>query len=107
MNRLAAREASAQRQEPYVPYDAEEVKDMRCLPFPFLATYKPKGWKKVEELFCDASGFGSENEPALTVRALKTKMLEYLDKPGTYGYGILEYGQFQAYVDIYKKVEKK
>ena len=80
---------------------------MRCMPFPFLATYKPKGWKKVEDLFCDASGFGSENEPALTIRALKAKMLEYLDKPETYGYGILECGQFQCYVGVYKKVEKK
>ena len=103
MNRKAARDAAKTRQEPYVPFDKEEVQDMRGFPFPFLATYKPKGWKKVEELFCDASGFGSESEPALTVKALKAKMVEYLDKPGTYGYGVLSCGQFQCYVGVYLK----
>jgi hypothetical protein len=103
MNRKAARAASAQRQEPYVPFDAEEVQNMRGFPFPYLATYKPKGWKKVEELFCDASGFGSESEPALTIRALKAKMVEYLDKPETYGYAVLSCGQFQVYVGVYLK----
>jgi hypothetical protein len=103
MNRKAARDAAKQRQEPYVPFDAEEIEDLSCLPFPFLGTYKPKNWKKVEELFCDSTGFGSEAEPALNVTALKKKMLENLDKPGTYGYSILECGQFQAWVGVYLK----
>ena len=105
MNRKAARDAAKQRQEPYVPFDAEEIEDLRCLPFPFLGTHKPKNWKKVEELFCDSTDFGSETEPALTVTALKKKMLDNLDKPGTYGYSVLECGQFQASVGVYLKKE--
>jgi hypothetical protein len=103
INRKAARDAAKRRQEPYVPFDAEEIDDLRCLPFPFLGNYKPKEWKLVEELFCNTTGLGSEAEPAMTVWRLKERMREYLDKPGTYGYSILECGQFQAWIGVYLK----
>jgi hypothetical protein len=103
MNLKAARDAAKRRQKPYVPFDAEEIDGLRSLPFPFLGNYKPKEWELVEELFCDTTGLGSEAEPAVTLTSLKGRMKEYLDKPGTYGYSILECGQFQAWIGVYLK----
>ena len=108
INRKAARDAAKRRQEPYVPFDAEEIDDLRCLPFPFLPGYPfPRGWTQVDKFFCDTTGLGSEAEPAMTVWRLKERMREYLDKPGTYGYGIIECGQFQAWIGVYLKKEEE
>lgn len=97
----AAREAARQKKTPYVPFDADEVERLTSLPFPFLGRYVPKGWELVEELFCDATGMGYESEPALTVRALKEKLKAGLEHG--YGYAILEAGQFQVYVGVFKR----
>jgi hypothetical protein len=105
INLKAARDAAKQRQEPYVPFDAEETDSLRCLPFPFLAGHIPKGWTQVDQFFCDISGLGSEAEPAMTIPYLKNRMKENLDKPGTYGYSIIECGQFQAWIGVYLKTE--
>ena len=107
INRKASREAAGAHKEPYVPFDAQESQNFKSFPFPFIGSYRPKGWSKVEELFCDATGLGSENEPALTINGFKGIMLLYLDKPGNYGYAVLEAGQFQCYIGVYKKIEKK
>lgn len=107
MNRKAAREAAQAHKEPYVPFDGLEIENLNNFPFPFVGSYRPKGWRLVERLFCDTTGYGADLEPSLTFEQLKTKMLEYLNKPGTYGYTVLECGPFQCYVGVYKKIEKK
>jgi hypothetical protein len=68
-------------------------------PFPFVGDYVPQGWTRTgrEPLFVDHSGCGTENEPALTVRAL----LEALT-PGK-AYAVIETGQFQLYVAEYER----
>lgn len=91
---------------------------------PDLGHYKPQGWKrfnikdiqdklkhkhKIYEygnknhgaLFCDASGFGCEDEPAMTIyQCLDTiQELNYL-KPNL-GYGIVRQGQFQIYLGVF------
>lgn len=72
------------------------------LPFPNIGTMKPKGWKLVRKLFVDKSGFGAEDEPAITVRSLILKELRE-DR----AYAIIEEGQFQLYLGEFVAKEKK
>ena len=61
----------------------------------------PLGYKVTEVYFVDNSGFGSENEPALTASAFLAKV-----KSGKY-YAITGQGQFQVYVTEYEKNNRK
>lgn len=104
-----ARKASARRKVPYVPFDEDEVESWgngKPFPFPNLGSYRPRGWTLIEELFCDASGLGSENEPALTPRQLREKVRDIIRGDGskTYGFAITDVGQFQLYVGVFEKI---
>lgn len=99
----AARLAAKAKKEPYVVYDEQEVESTSSWPFPFIGHYEPAGWEKLDELFVDSSGFGSESEPALTQRAFRAKLLEYVKASETYGFAITEVGQFQCYVGVFKR----
>ena len=58
----------------------------------------PLGYKITEVFFVDNSGFGSENEPALTPKFFLNHV-----KIGRY-YAITGIGQFQVYLTEYKKI---
>ena len=90
----AARKARRHGKKPYViwPAEAERIKLDRSFPFPFIGSYRPKGWKLVDTYFVDRTGLGSENEPALSRAAFRSKL-----KAGM-GYAVIEAGQFQVYV---------
>lgn len=103
----AARLAARANKQPYVIYDEEEVDTTKTWPFPFIGDFVPKGWEKVDELFVDSSGFGSESEPALTQRGLRAKLKEYLVSDDTFGFAITQCGQFQCYVGVYKSNGEK
>lgn len=106
MSAQRAAEARRKKKEPFVPFDEEEIKRWE-FKMPALGDYVPPGWKMVEELFCDSSGFGSPNEPALTKQQLMNKMLEYERAGKSYGYAVTEAGQFQVYVGVYERTDKK
>jgi hypothetical protein len=106
LSREAAREASKVKKTPYVPFDEEEIKNRKFW-IPNLGDYVPKGWKEVERLFCDKSGWGSPGELALTIDQLQDKMLKYYKEGKTYGYGMVEEGQFQCYVGVFEKGKKR
>jgi hypothetical protein len=94
-SRRAARLAAERDMKPFTVWaeDLRKWKGGRCqLPFPALGSYKPKGYKLVDTLFVDSSGFGSENEPALTYNQLINRLVVGR------GYAILKQGQFQCYV---------
>lgn len=59
-------------------------------------------WRTVGDSYMvDASGFGADNEPALTI-AKFTARLESLKKSGdNYGLAIIEAGQFQVVIQEY------
>ena len=97
----AARKAARNKVKPFVFWDANEAKTARGV-IPFIGSHKPKGWEKVEELFVDSSGFGSEAEPALTQRQFIAKVVENVEAGHGYGYAIVEAGQFQCYVGVFK-----
>jgi hypothetical protein len=62
---------------------------------PNIGTYRPKGWRLADRLFVDKTGYGREDEPALTFgQFLRTARRA---GPGN-GYAIIEEGEFQVYV---------
>ena len=68
---------------------------------------KLKGYELVEELFCDSSGFGVEDEPALTQSQLINEVRSLVDKYGLLYTTITGVGQFQIYLGLFTKSGKK
>jgi len=101
----AAQRAAKHHRHPLL-VEAEDLEAWRSagtfpdhLRFPNLGDYVPAGWRKVDELFCDCSGWGSPSEPALTQQQLLASL-----EPGK-GYAITEAGQFQLYLGVFEKKE--
>ena len=100
MSDQAARRAASQRRVPYVPYNEDEIDRMPPIPFPILGGHVPDGWTEVgDPIFVDSSGLGEDNEPALSVRRFLDTVRANM--PHGYGYGVVEAGQFQVYVQAY------
>ena len=59
------------------------------------------GHVEIDTLLVDTSGWGSENEPALTQRQFRSKVDKLLEDGPIY-MGVVKYGQFQAYVRIWR-----
>ncbi len=104
-SRLAAKRAKRQGLKPFPVFqeDIDEWKRAKYpkICFPYTGDARFRGWKEVERYLVDASGFGNENEPALTLRAF----LDVIESG--YGYAITEAGQFQIYITKYTDVSKK
>ena len=100
-SRKAAAKAAYRNKKPYL-VEQEDIdlwsRGRHQLPFPFIGDYVPKGFKLVDILFCDSSGLGTENEPALTYEQLIKKL-----EVGKC-YAITETGLFQIYVGVYELV---
>jgi len=99
----AAQSAAAEDLEPYVPWDADEVDSFPPFPFPNLGSHRPDGWELVETLFVDSSGFGAENEPALTIPSFLREIKGRIDEE--VGYGVIEEGPFQVVVGVFRQGE--
>jgi hypothetical protein len=98
-----ARRAAAEGLVPHVPNGPEEVYRWRNLPFEFpnIGSYKPPGWKKMNEWFVDATGCGSEIEPALTHHSFREEAKQYIAANPTHGFAITEEGPFQVYISAF------
>lgn len=97
--RQQARRAARAKLLPLV-VEEEDMPDDACLGtylrhVPNFGGYRPKGWRLVERLFVDKTGYGTEDEPALTFGQFLREVRRA--GPGS-GYVILEEGDFQAYV---------
>lgn len=100
VNEEKCNEAKENNVEPFVIENQEQIDSFKGFPFPHIGDYRPKGWKLIETYFVDSSGFGAEDESALSFR-------KFLDKLRVgYGYAITEAGQFQVYVGEFRKSEK-
>lgn len=95
MNKEKSEKAKNEGLQPYI---AKKDNDEGVKACKVLGDFIPIGWEKVNTYFVDNSGFGSENESALTFGQLLNKI-----KKG-YGYTIGEQGQFQIYIHEYKKI---
>lgn len=116
----AAAQAARNKLEPYLA-EADDVGRLdRLRRIPNLGTYLPTGWARVDAssfghdngrgagsvdgvpyYFVDKSGFGTPCEPALTARQFADRV-----KPG-YGYAIVEEGQFQVGIGMFKRLPNR
>ena len=104
MSVKAAAKAAREGKTPYVPFNSDEIDRYPTFPFPMLGDYVPDGWEKTDqEWFCDMSGFGGDDEPALSVDQFKAALKEYVDEHPGHGFAITEHGQFQCYVAAYEQ----
>lgn len=107
----AAQRAAQENLTPYAP-TLEEIEAMPPFPFPFIGDYIADGWEPVldedgEPLtwFVDTSGFGANDEPALSISQLVDELRANAGKG--YGYALVEQGQFQGYLGVFKFVGRK
>jgi len=91
------REAKEKR---LLPYKANSNHDVGVKSYPFLGYYVPDGYEIINTYFVDNSGFGADDEPALSFSQFIAKV-----KKGKY-YAIKEAGSFQVYINEYKKTRK-
>jgi hypothetical protein len=101
-----AERAASERSEPYVPWDCAEIQEYalaRPFPFPNIGSYRPDGWKLVDEWLCDKTGWGQESEPALTVDGLKRKLVLDCEAHETHGFAIISEGQFQIVLGVFER----
>ena len=91
---------------PYVITHEDELRCENKLPFPFIGMRTPIGWKRIDKWFCDHSGWGAPDEPALTVEALTDRIRERIRAGKLYGYGIISTGQFQLWLGVFEKSDK-
>src|ERR1700677_2804540 len=72
-----------------------------------IETMELKGYELVEELFADSSGFGQDDEMALSVNQFEARTKELLKEHGSLTAKITGQGMFQVYVGFFKKTGKK
>ena len=104
--RQAAQRAARQNKVPYVPFDESDI-DEKKLSIPNLGNYCPKGYKMIDDVMVDSSGFGSPGEPALTMGEFLDRMRNDLKEKKNLGYAIVEEGQFQVVVGVFEVVKAK
>jgi hypothetical protein len=98
INQERAREAASENLEPFVYYNVDEVSEMIPFPFAHIGDYRPEGWLLVDRHFVDSSGFGADDEPAMSLPQFVALLEERVtERPGT-GWAVIEAGQFQVYV---------
>ena len=72
-----------------------------------VETMELKGYELVEQLFADSSGFGQDDEMALSVNQFERRTKELLREHGTLTAKITGQGMFQVYVGFFKKTGNK
>ena len=81
-------------------YRAKENGDIGVKGCKVIGDTTPLGYELTDTFFVDNSGFGASDELALTFNSFLTKV-----KAG-YFYGIKEVGQFQVYINEFKRIAK-
>lgn len=119
----AAYKAAQDNEEPLVPWKGDQLGSI-----PFLGDYVPKGWRLLRwdevpggmphgagysastsedgpaRWLVDSSGFGADNEPAMTMSGFEVYLKDLLAKePRTFGVAVVEAGQFQVVTQLYLK----
>ena len=73
-----------------------------------IETMELKGYTLITNFFVDSSGFGADDEPALTVAKFKVKLAQLVDKfPNCLHATITSQGQFQVYIGLFAKTGEK
>jgi len=86
------------------PYQLKHlnVDTLQTFPFPNIGDYRPAGWELVDYKTCDKTGWGYEDEPALTVRGLKAWIKDCQKSDDNFAMAIIEEGEFQVVIGLFK-----
>jgi hypothetical protein len=71
---------------------------------PFLGTYVRTGWEaadSIDDLFVDKTGWDNSG-PALSIPAFIQRLNAFALSGDNYGFGIVEEGEFQLYIRVYR-----
>ncbi len=71
-----------------------------------VETAEMHGYKLLDELFVDNSGFGREDEPAFTKSKFEIRLREILEVYPTVYTSITRVGQFQVFIGVFLKENK-
>ena len=105
INREIGLSAKERGKVPYHLRHVEELSEMPPFPFPNIGDYDEmtRQYEHVTDLFCDKTGVGGDGELALTTEQLKSRLTEILeDSPNGIYLAIVEEGQFQLYVGVWR-----
>jgi hypothetical protein len=99
MSRQAAARASREKKYPFI-VEAEDLSAwtnrVTSFPFPNIGDWRPRGYKLVDHFMVDKTGWGADNEPALTIPQLLKRLTVGM------AYAIIEEGQFQIVLGEFK-----
>ena len=108
LNNLVGKEARLMGKETLRLTSEKELSAWPPFPIPHLGAacedFDGEG-ERVDTLFVDSSGLGSDDEPALSMRQFKARLQELLDEHGALDLAIEEQGQFQLYVAVGKVID--
>ena len=85
----------------------ENIQDIYKAKMSDVETMELKGYELKKELFVDSSGFGQEDEPALTQSGFMFEVSQLLEEYGTLTAKITRAGQFQVYIGLFTKTGTK
>ena len=71
-----------------------------------IETMELLGYELIDELFADSSGFGQDDELALSVSQFERRVQQLVKEHGTLTAKITGQGMFQVYVGLFKKTGK-
>lgn len=97
--------AFLEEKEPYMPWDADEVRRWNngrsASVIPNLGGYRPDGWRLVDTAFYD-KGFGG---PAMDLNEVIEWAAAIVEKDPTAGFAIVQEGEFQLYIGYFTQNE--
>lgn len=103
LNERIAAEAAEEGLVPFVPGSPEAIDLYPPFPFPNLGYLIPKGWEKTDDSwFVDKTGWGRDDEHALSVEQFKRVLRSYIAEHPEHGLAITEEGEFQLYVSAFR-----
>ncbi len=108
LNADAALAAAAKNLEPFIPWDAREIKNIG---FDFFRSIPNLGsldvsaaWDTVETVLVDSSGFGQPGERALTLEQALDFVVQHASESGKRGFAVTSQGQFQVELSVFDKI---
>jgi len=104
VNEDIALQAAEEGLEPFVPSDSDALGFWQRIRLPNIGYYEPDGWEKTEaSWFVDKTGWGREDEPALTLNRFKKELQQYIRANPGHGFAVTEEGEFQLYVSAFRR----
>lgn len=104
IDQLVEEAAVSAREEEAEPISILDMDlDRQDFTIPNLGNYVPDGWVAAgDSLFVDSSGWGTAGELAFTQAQFIERLRQYKLSGENWGFGIVEAGEFQVFVGVFK-----